>query len=63
MRLTETLLVMVAVTLSSLAVTLLLDRDLGLGYPVRLARGRRFVTDRHGPCSDEPRDTPLGGAV
>src|SRR5260370_40444384 len=34
-----------------LAVTLLLDRDLGLGAPGVLARGRRFVTDRHGPAA------------
>ena len=31
-----------------LAVTLLLDRDLSLGAPGVPARGRRFVTDRHG---------------
>jgi hypothetical protein len=34
-----------------LAVTLLLDRDLGLGAPDVPARGRRFVTDRHGPTA------------
>lgn len=34
-----------------LAVTLLLDRGLGLGAPGVPARGRRFVTDRHGPTA------------
>jgi hypothetical protein len=33
-----------------LAVTLLLERDLDLGTPGMSARGRRFVTDRHGPA-------------
>ena len=34
-----------------LAVTLLVDRDLGLGAPGVPARGRRFVTDRYGPTA------------